>query len=153
MRLWLTIFLVSVASGKQINPDAIVKVNAPRVIVGAGKHSVVNIAIEVKNGYHIQANKVSNESMIPTTLDMSSDKSLIVIKQVFPSAKKFKLEGTDEYLDVYDGRFEISIFFNTPRQTKKGLHRLDGKLNYQACDSIRCLFPRAAEFSIEVEVR
>lgn len=149
----MAIFLVAVTSAKQTNPDVIVKVNAPKVTVEAGRHSVIQIVVEIKNGYHIQANKVSNESMIPTTLDISSDKSLIVKKQVFPSAKKFKLEGTEEYLDVYDGRFDISIFFNTSRQTKKGLHRLDGKLNYQACDSIRCLFPRAAGFSMEIEVR
>ena len=151
---WLTIFLVSSFTvSKQINADEIVKVNAPKVIVQAGKSSVINITVEVKNGYHIQANKVDNEFIIPTTLEIRGDKAIILKKQVFPSAKKFKLEGTDEYLDVYDGRFEISIFFRTQKEIQKGIRQLNGKLNYQACDSMRCLFPRVIEFSIDVEVR
>ena len=151
---WLTIFLMgSFAVSKQINVDEIVKMNAPKVIVQAGKHSVINVAVEVKSGYHIQANKVDNEFIIPTTLEIRGDKAIILKKQVFPSAKKFKLEGTDEYLDVYDGRFEISIFFRTQKEIQKGIRQLNGKLNYQACDSMRCLFPRVIEFSIDVEVR
>ncbi|MEX2232423.1 MAG: hypothetical protein WD824_09700 [Cyclobacteriaceae bacterium] len=154
MTKWLTIFLVSsFTAGSQINADEIVKVNSPGVIVKAGNHSMINVAIEVKNGYHIQANKVDNEFIIPTTLEMSYGKDIIVKKQVFPSAKKFRLEGTNEYLDVYDGRFEIGIFFRTQKEIQKGIHRLDGKLNFQACDSIRCLSPRGIEFSMEIEVR
>ena len=154
MMTWLAIFLVSSFSAdKQINRDEIVKVHAAGVIVKAGKHSMINVAIEVKDGYHIQANKVDNEFIIPTMLEINEDKDIIVKKHVFPSAKKFKLEGTNEYLDVYDGRFEISIFFSTQKEIQKGLHRFDGKLNYQACDSRRCLSPRVVEFSIDVEVR
>lgn len=151
---WPIIFLVSsFAVSEQISADEIVKVNASNVIVQAGKYSVINVAVEVKNGYHIQANKVDNEFIIPTTLELSVDKEIILGKHVFPQAKKFKLGGTDEYLDVYDGRFEISIFFRTQKEIQKGIRQLDGKLNYQACDSMRCLFPRVIEFSIDVEVR
>ena len=151
---WLTIFLISsFTAGKQINADEVVKVNAPRVIVKAGRNSVVNVAIEVKNGYHIQANKTDNEFIIPTALEIIGDKAINIKKQVFPHPKKFKLEGTDEYLEVYDGRFEISIYFRSQKEIQKGMHHLDGKLKYQACDSIRCLFPREIEFSIELEVR
>ena len=151
---WLTIFLVSSFTvSKQINADEIVKVNVPKVIVQAGKSSVINITVEVKNGYHIQANKVDNEFIIPTTLEINGDEKITLKKQIFPSAKQFKLEGTDEHLDVYDGRFEINIFFKARKEIQKGIRQLKGKLNYQACDSVRCLFPRVIDFSIDVEVR
>jgi len=151
---WPIIFLVSsFAVSEQIRANEIVKVNVPKVIVQAGKSSVINITVEVKNGYHIQANKVNNEFIIPTTLEINDDKEIILKKQVFPSAKKFKLEGTDEHLDVYDERFAISIFFRTRKEIQRGIRQLNGKLNYQACDSVRCLFPRVIDFSIDVEVR
>lgn len=147
---WLAIFLVSSLTAS--NTDEIVKVNTQKVIVKAGSDSVINIAIEIKNGYHIQANKPESQ-FIPTTLEIKADREIIIKDKVFPPAKKFKLIGTDEYLDVYDGIFEITILFTTKREMRKGLHHLYGQLNYQACDSMRCLFPRSVEFSLEVEFR
>lgn len=131
----------------------IVKVTAPKIKTEAGQQSVINVSVDVTNGYHIQAHKVKNEFMVPTTLEIKGNDSFALKKQVFPSTKKFKLEGTDEYLDVYDGRFEIQTFLITQKQTQKGFYTLIGKLKYQACDSMRCLFPRTVDFSIEVEVQ
>jgi len=150
---WLIIFLLNsfIVSG-QINEE-LVKVNVPKVIVQAGKQSVISVSVEVKNGYHIQAHEVRDEFIKPTTLEVDGGKEFIIEKQVFPSAKKFKLEGTDQYLDVYDGRFEIQTFFTAQKKTQVSIHHLNGKLNYQACDSVRCLFPRSIEFSIDVDVR
>jgi hypothetical protein len=153
MMTWLTIFLLSsFAIGKQTYADEIVKVNTQRVLINKGQHSVVTVVVEIKDGYHIQANKTDNEFIIPTTLEIDSDK-IDIQKQVFPSTKKFKLEGTDEYLEVYDGRFEIRLFINSKKETQRGIHELSGKLKYQPCDSMRCLFPRTIKFSIDVEVR
>lgn len=147
---WHTIFLM--ISLTLSNTDEIVKVKTQNVIVNAGSDSVINIAIEIKSGYHIQANKVKDQ-FIPTTLEIKGDKEIIITNKVFPPAKKFKLEGTDQYLDVYDGKFEISIFFTTKKEIRKGLHHLYGQLNYQACDSMRCLFPKSIEFSLDIEFR
>ncbi len=147
---WLTIFLISTLT--VINTDEIVKVNTQKVIVKAGLDSVINIAIEIKNGYHIQANKVENQ-FIPTTLEIKNDREITIKNKIFPPAKKFKLKGTDQYLNVYDGIFEISILFTTKKEVRKGLHHLYGQLNYQACDSMRCLFPKSIEFLLEVELR
>jgi predicted metal-dependent peptidase len=146
----LTIFLIS--SLTLSHADEIVKARAQKKIISAGDDAMINIVVEVMEGYHIQANKVSNE-FIPTTLEIKGDHEIILKSQVFPQAKKFKLEGTEEYLDVYDGRFEINIFFKTQKEIKKGIHQLNGILSYQACNAIRCLFPRSTEFAIEIEVR
>lgn len=149
---WLIIFLFnSIMTIGQVN-DELVKVNVPTVTVQAGRQSVISVSVEVKNGYHIQANEVKDEYIIPTTLEIDGGKEFVIKKQVFPSAKKFKLEGTDQYLDVYDGRFEIQTSFIAQTKSQKKVHHLNGKLNYQACDSVRCLFPRTVEFLIEVNV-
>ena len=154
MTLWLIIFLLNnFTVSKQIKADEIVKVNVPKVIVKAGRHSEINVSIEIKNGYHIQAHEVRDEFLIPTTLEINGSKEFIIKKQVFPSSKKFKLKGTDKYLDVYDGKFEIRTFFTTQKETQRNIHHLNGKFNYQACDSIRCLFPRSIKFLIDVDVR
>ncbi|MBA4055426.1 MAG: hypothetical protein C0490_11990 [Marivirga sp.] len=153
MMRWLIIFLLgSIMAFGQVN-DELVKVNVPNVTVQTGRQSMISVSVEVKEGYHIQAHAVNDEFIIPTTLEIDGSKEFVIKKQVFPSAKKFKLEGADQYLDVYDGRFEIHTFFIAQKKTQKNVHHLNGKLNYQACDSVRCLFPRTIEFSIDVEVR
>lgn len=149
---WLIIFLlISIMADGQVNDD-LVKVNAPNVTVQAGRQSMISVSVEVKDGYHIQAHAVKDEFIIPTTLEIDGGKEFVIKNQVFPSAKTFKLEGTDQYLDVYDGRFAIQTFFIAHKKTRKNVHHLKGKLNYQACDSVRCLFPRTVEFSIEIDV-
>ncbi|HLF34982.1 MAG TPA: protein-disulfide reductase DsbD domain-containing protein [Cyclobacteriaceae bacterium] len=153
MTRWLILFLLySLTAGGQVR-DEIVKVNVSKVIVKAGRQSVINISVEVKDGYHIQANEVNDEYIIPTTIEIDGGSEFIIKSLNFPSVKKFKLEGTDVDLDVYDGLFEILAFFNSQKTLPKDLYQLNGALTYQACDSIRCLFPKTIKFLIEIEVQ
>ena len=103
-------------------------------------------------GYHIQANKVNDDLLIPTSLEFTEDKNITIGMQEFPSAKNFKLEGTDNFLDVYDGVFEIRIPFKTIAKIPKGKYILDAKLHYQACNNKTCLFPKSIGFSISIKI-
>ncbi len=131
----------------------ILKITAPQIIVDVGESSTINVRVEVKNGYHIQANKVNEEYLIPTTLKINADKNIMLGEQAFPQSKKFSLEGSDDYLNVYDGNFDISIAFKTTEQIQKGKHTLAAKIHYQACDSKSCLSPKTVDFFIPIEVR
>lgn len=151
---WLFLFLVhSVAYPNQISSDSFVKITVPEVIVHAGEGSVIHVNVIIKQGFHIQANNVGDDFIIPTTLEINPAKNIIVGKQIFPLGKKFKLEGSESYLTVYNGAFEINIWINANAKIKKGVYLLKSKLHYQACDAHRCLFPRIIHFSIPVKVR
>ena len=84
----LIISLAYLYAGKmpQTSP-AIVTVKATESIVYIGASSMVEIWVDVKEGYHIQANKVNDESLIPTTLEVSGDKSITIRKQKFHQAQ------------------------------------------------------------------
>jgi hypothetical protein len=153
MKWWTIGLLSSFILSNNVYPDDIVAVFVPKVIVQGAAHSTMLLSIEVKGGYHIQAHELDNEFIIPTTLEIIGNNDFILQKPIFPPSKKFKLAGTDTYLDVYDGRFEVRIFFTTTEQIQKKIHHLKGKLSYQACDSLRCFSPKTVEFLIEVEVR
>ncbi|MBI1767359.1 MAG: hypothetical protein HYR67_03165 [Bacteroidetes bacterium] len=129
---------------------AIVTVNVNESIVYVNVSSVIEVAVNVREGYHIQANKVSDESLMPTTLEVNNTEFITINKIEFPPSKKFKLEGTDNFLEVYDEKFLIKLF-HTPG-AKTGNYILRAKLKYQACDSKSCLFPRVINFSIPVEI-
>jgi len=137
---------------KQLVSADILKITVAEVVVHAGKSSVIKMEIEIKEGYHIQANKVKDGLLIPTTVKIDEDKNITTGRQKFPSAKKIKLEGTDDFLDVYDGVFEITIPIKTVAKTPKGEHILDAKFHYQACDNRTCLFPKSIGFSISIKI-
>jgi len=115
--------------------------------------TVISIVVEVKKGYHVQANTVNDESLIPTTLEVNYVENMTLRKQEFPPAKQFKLEGTDSFLNVYDGQFLIKLFVTPGLEIQVGKYALEAKLRYQACDSRSCLFPRNIDFSIPIDVR
>ncbi len=132
---------------------SLVTVNVNESIVYAGMNTMISIWVEVEKGYHIQANQVNDESLIPTTLEVNGVKGITITKQEFPPGKEFKLEGTDNFLNVYDGRFLVKLFLNTSTEIQTGKNVLGAKLRYQACDSRSCLFPRVVDFAIPVEVK
>jgi hypothetical protein len=132
-------------------PLVTVKVDESTVYVGLD--AMISIWVVVQKGYHVQANRVNDESLIPTTLEVNGPKGITIIKQEFPTGKEFKLEGTDTLLSVYDGKFLIKLFLSPDAEIQRGNYVLDAKLRYQACDSKSCLFPRVIDFSIPVEVK
>lgn len=153
MKRWSIIFLfISFNAGSQSNDD-LIRIEVTKVNIQAGKEASIRTLVSVKNGYHIQAHEVADELIIPTTLEIAGDKNFVIKKQVFPPTKKFMLTGTDQYLDVYDGEFEIETSLRVSDRVQKGSRQLLGKLKYQACDSIRCLFPRTVEFLVNVDVQ
>lgn len=150
--LLITLFIYQLTGNAQSTPSAIVTVSVTESIVYVGKSTMVSIWVTVKEGYHIQANKVNDEDLIPTTLEVNSD-TRTTFKQEFPPSKEFKLDGTNTFLQVYDGRFQIKLFLSPEAKTRMGKYILKAKLRYQACDSSSCLFPRVIDFSIPIEVK
>ncbi len=121
MRYCLSILLsIYFFAGSNQQKTDIVKITVPEIIVDAGKSSTIHIGVEVKNGYHIQANKVNDEYLIPTTLKINADKNIMPGEQTFPQSKKFRLEGSGDYLNIYDGNFDISIVFTATENIQKG---------------------------------
>src|SRR5688572_20767743 len=126
---WLLIGLMHICAGS-IAPD-IVTVRVSESIVYAGVSNRVEISVNVKEGYHIQANKVRDESLIPTTLEIKANEFLTVSKTEFPLSKQFKLEGTDSSLLVFDGKFLIKLFVNAVKNAPEGKYVLAARLRYQ----------------------
>ena len=152
---WLTVLFLLITATASVpgNSDEIVMVTSRPVYVKANSQGNIFLDVEVKNGFHIQAHKVTDEFLVPTTLEIKQNNEFVIKEPIFPPSKRFRLQGTDSYLEVYDGRFEILSAFAAKKTVQKGIHRLDGTLRYQACDSVRCLFPRSVEFVVDITVK
>jgi hypothetical protein len=150
---WILIALAHIYAGSMPSSSDIVTIHVSESIVYTGESNRVEIEVNVKEGYHIQANEVNDESLIPTTLEIKSNEYFAIGKQEFPRTKKFKLEGTDSFLNVYDGKFLVKLFLDPLKTAAESKYILEARLRYQACDSKSCLFPRTVDFSIPVEVK
>lgn len=150
---WSFIFLLHfLPFDNRVSADSIIKITAPEVVVRAGKKGIIKVYVAVKNGYHIQSNKVNDELIIPTTLEIDTQGIIKAGKQSFPAEKKFRLEGTADYLPVYDGNFKISVAFTAGEKIQKGKYSLTAKFRYQACDSRTCFSPKIIDFIIFVTI-
>ena len=71
-------------------------------------------------------------------------------KPTYPDYREFLLKGTYEKLLVFDGELKIVVRISAAESVKEGSYALPGSLYYQACDSVRCLFPRKLRFNVTV---
>ena len=80
MRNWAIIIVpVSLLIGNnQLVSADILKITVPEVVVSAGKRSVIKIEIEIRKGYHIQANKINDDLLIPTVIEITEDKNISI---------------------------------------------------------------------------
>jgi hypothetical protein len=152
-RLLLLLLAFALAGSIPSTGQTLVTVSVDKSKIYVGLNTMTSIWVEVKKGYHVQANKVNDESLVPTTLEVNDVKGIIISKKEFPPGEQFKLEGTDTFLSVYDGKFLIKLFLTSSAELKAGTYVLDAKLRYQACDSKSCFFPKIIDFSIPVEVQ
>lgn len=150
--LLIVLFAVFRSSLLNAQPGDLVMVDIPASHLREGKITKVEISVMVKQGYHIQANDVDDESLIPTSLVVDGGENVVTVRDKFPRSKRFKLEGTDTFLKVYDGKFPVRVYLTPATGSQAGKYHLAGRLQYQACDTRTCLFPRVLEFSIPVEI-
>lgn len=116
-----------------------------------GKMNNIVLEINIGKGYHIQANPVEEDFLIPTTVKITSSKNVLVGNPVYPAGKTLTLRGTEENLLVYDGKIYIIIPVQITQPVQKDFHLIEGELEYQACDSVKCFMPRTITFTIPVK--
>ena len=134
----------------QPSEKEIVRILTNETRITTGKKNFILIQVKVKDGYHIQANKVTDASLIPLTLKVVPHPSFQIASPFFPAYKLFRLEGTRDYLHVFDSVFVISLPVKTRAATKAGQYLIKAQLRYQACDARSCLFPRTLNIDLPV---
>lgn len=110
--------------------------------------STIIVSFQIKEGYHIQANKVNDESLIPVKLEMETREGIFYGQPVFPEWKEFTMEGTNDRLWVFDEILDVKIPLTIANGKSQGDYLLKGNLHYQACDSWKCYFPRELDFEV-----
>lgn len=133
-------------------PDKVVKPTVYLSLepVPRGRTFEVAVVGEIMKGFHVNANKVLEEYLIPTTLTAQLPPGWKVLDTKYPDGKQLKFEFSDKPLNVYEGRFVTRLKLTAPADAPLGAVKLPLTLRYQACNDVACLPP--VKLALEAEV-
>lgn len=109
--------------------------------------SIVKLVFEIQPGMHIQSNDPQSDNVIPTRIELVLAGESIMGTPEFPQPKTVYLEGSDQPLKVFSGRFEVVIPIRHV-QPPQQLNLIAGTIYYQACNDKRCFNPRELGFKV-----
>ena len=151
---WITCLSSLLAACSQ-DPSFVTPLPSHDIVLAPGGSREVVIELEIAEGYHLQANPVRQDFLIPTTLKIRSTGKILSGDPAYPPGKPFRLEGgsdEDEWL-VYDGTVQLKVPLSATEEAKPAQYMLQAEVHFQACDEVRCFSPRSVSFVIPVEVK
>lgn len=118
-------------------------------VLRAGESGFMLVDVIVRPGYHVQANPPAFPNLIPLTLTLDPAPDVEIGTPVYPPPERLRLGGSGETLLVLDGRFSIRVPVKRSTAAPASV-QIRGTLRYQACDDVRCLFPRSIPVTLRV---
>jgi hypothetical protein len=139
---------------KPLRPGDVVK---PRVYVSLepvprGKNFEIAVVIEVHAGYHIQANKVLEEYLIPATVAAELPAGLRLVSTTYPKSLLKKFTFSEKPMAVYEGKATVRIKLEAQPSAALGPVKIPLVLRFQACNDELCLPPAKLSLTAELQV-
>jgi thiol:disulfide interchange protein len=119
--------------------------------VDAGSRFQVSISTTIEKNWHINSNKPNDENLIPTEIS-SKNKSVKLIKVLYPKPKELKLGISENPVLVFEGEFKIELTFETDKNTSAGKLIIPVEFSYQACNDQTCMPPQKIIENLTVEI-
>jgi len=120
--------------------------------VPQGRRFEVAVVAQVAPGYHVQANKVLEDYLIPLTVTADLPAGFKLLNTSYPKAQIRKFPFAKEPMAVYEGRFVVKLEMEAGADTAIGATTIPMSLRFQACNDQLCLppakLPIAAEFTV-----
>ncbi len=107
----------------------------------------IAVEVQIKEPYHINAQKPSEDYLIPTTLELKSGDGIAIGQYTYPDAEMKTFAFSESPLAVYEETIYIFTTISvSPDYTGKDIP-LNGTIGYQACDDQTCQAPDELSFS------
>lgn len=112
----------------------------------------IAVVVRIMAGFHMNANKVSLDYLIPTTLTATLPAGFKEIETSYPEGKTLKLGFSDTPLSVYTDSFTVRMKLSAGSDAPLGKQSLPFSLRYQACNDTSCLPPVKVPVTAAIEV-
>ena len=141
------------ATAAQSSSKAVVGVEAagPSEPVAAGSTFTGKITLAVRPGYHINAQKPTEDYLIGTLATVTPPAGVSVVRTAYPKAQLATFSFAEEPLAVYDGTVSIDVTMKVAA-TASGALTVPAKVRFQACNDQQCLPPSTVDVGFDVTV-
>jgi cytochrome c biogenesis DsbD-like protein len=120
--------------------------------VPRGRQFEVAAVAQVAQGYHVQANKVLADYLIPLTLTPELPAGFRVVSTEYPKAQLKKFSFAAQPMAVYEGRIVVRMTLEAAAGAPTGSVKIPMTLRFQACNDQLCLPPAKLPLAVEFEV-
>ena len=118
-----------------------------------GKEGVGVIRLDIKEGYHVQANPAPLPYLIPTQFEVDGSEEAFQLSYFeYPEGIPYTLEGSPDTLLVYEGEVPIRYSLVANSTVQAGEYQVHGTVTYQTCDHRMCFPPVKERVTVEIEV-
>ena len=160
MRFTVLAFILAVASGQSLsNLPRASEVVKPRAYVSLepvprGRTFEIAVVAQIAPGFHINANKVFEDYLIPTAIDAgpSGAAGFRIIETVYPKGQLQKFDFSEKMMNVYDGSVTLRLKARALTDARLGNASHTLMLRYQACNDRACLPPVRIPVPVEFVV-
>ena len=131
----------------------VVKAMPQETTIAKGESGVALVRLQIKNGYHVNANPPSQSYLKATEIELKPAEGISVefITYPDPLVKSFAFSETP--LKVYEGETELKVHLKADKRASPGKHNLSAKLRVQACDDKVCYAPGVLDVLLPVNVQ
>ena len=107
----------------------------------------IAVEVQIKEPYHINAQKPSEDYLIPTTLNLKSGEGIAIGQYTYPDAEMKTFAFSESPLAVYEETIYIFTTISVSPDYTGTEIPLNGTIGYQACDDQTCQAPDELSFS------
>jgi thioredoxin:protein disulfide reductase len=151
--LFLLGIVLAAAAFGQMDAEPVVAFGGSFTVQGGGPGGAATVLLpfDIQRGWHINADKVTDEFMVPSALEVETAAGIKVQRIAYPPAETVKLKISEKPLAAWKGRIAIGVVLSG--LPASGAVDLKGKLTYQACNDAICQPPQDVEFSIRAALQ
>lgn len=114
--------------------------------------AVASLSFQIRPGYYIMPQEVEDDNLIASQLHVEADPAFRSAPARFPPAVAKQVSWSSEPLMILTDTFSAIVSLSLQKAMPAGRYLLEGRLYYQACDAVKCYFPRELSFPLTVIV-
>jgi thiol:disulfide interchange protein DsbD len=146
---WVAIVLTTVAAtaldAQPGRPQAKLAPVVETATVTPGGEARLALKVTLPPKVHVQSDRPSDPSFIPTVLTIDVPKGMSVVQTIYPKSELLRQEGVKDPLSVFGSEFTIRVRVKLAPDAAPGATVIRGRLRYQACNETTCFPPATAE--------
>ncbi len=116
--------------------------------VPQGGNARIAVEIRMQAPWHVNANKVTEDFLVPTTVEFELPDGVTLRGVVYPRGVEKKLEFAESPLRLYEGTIHVGAVVDVSPDAAQGDTTVTARVTYQACDNEKCLLPETIDVAI-----